>query len=520
MPDVSVALGNIVLADHGLTMPAASLGSVPQPTIYYANALDRCSQEAPAFVPPRYNPTVPETPLTQAVPVTVVALANVGNPVTPAGKPVPLTGVGVPLSSESGFVALTLQRTNAASWPAFFGVVVKPNSGAPGRIDLSVVYNPPGGAAGFNKLVTVESFTDLSLDSADADFAVAAVNSGSQLVRIAQPAGAPVPSGFSAAPAMLSTAGPVNLQDAGSTPVTYLTAVPIAAAGWPALFGVEASPNANPAYFDLAIVYIPLSVTVERFTNLSPADAADEINSESALVIAQGFAQSIDPELAASDLMNLDPSTAVPAIALSGTLNNVTSTWTCVQNLLGSGAGSADFVVEVEADATATLRFGDDVNGLKPTSATAFTATYRVGNGAAGNVGAESLTFLAAGDARIAGCSNPMPASGGVDPETNAQIRRRAPRQFLTQERAVTMPDYVTAAKSNALVRDAWRRSAGPGAGTPSSSPRSRSRPRSRAARRAAASSPPRSRRASRRRSTPTASPAKTFSSILRSTSR
>jgi Baseplate J-like protein len=462
--NVSVALGNIVLADHGLTMPAAKLGSVPPSTIYYPNTSDRCSLQSATPIPPRYNPQVPNTPLTQAVPVTAVALANVGNPVTPAGHPVPLTGVSIPLDSSSGFVALTLETTNYASWPAFFGVKVAPHSGAPGNIDLSVVYNPPGGAAGFNKLISVESFNDLSLDSADADYAVTAVNSKSQLIRIAQPAAAPTPAGFPAAPAMLSTTGSVNLQDTSSTPITYLTVQPTAANNWPALFAAAASPNANPTYFDLAIVYNPASgaigvtpfpMVVEQFSNLSPAGAASEIDSESALVIVQGFAQSIDPTLAASDLMNLDPSTAIPAITLEGTLNNLTSTWTPLQNLLASGAEDTNFVVEVEADNTATLRFGDNTNGLMPPTGTAFDAYYRAGNGTAGNVGAESLTFLAAGDGRITACSNPMPASGGVDPETSAQIQRRAPQQFLTQERAVTMPDYVTAAESNSFVRNA-----------------------------------------------------------------
>jgi hypothetical protein len=462
--NVSIALGNIVLADHGLTMPSASLGSVPPPTIYYPNTSDRCSTQAAARVPPRYNPQIPDTPLTQAIPVTAVALAKVGNPVTPANNPVSLAGLSIPLQSPSGFVALTLQTTNYASWPAFFGVVVNPNSGAPGNIDVSVVYNPPGGAAGFNKRIIVESFTDLSLQSADANYAVTAVNSKSQLIRIAQPTAAPAPSGFPAAPTMLSATGSVNLQDASSPPATYLTALPTAANAWPGLFGVEATPDANPTYFDLAIVYNPPSgvvgvapfpVTVEQFTNLSPARAADDIDSESALVVVQGFAQAVDPTLAASDLMNLDPSTAVPAITLAGALNNVTSTWTPLQNLLASGAEDTNFVVEVEADSTATLRFGDNTNGLSPPTDTAFTATWRVGNATAGNVGAESLTFFAAGDARIAGCSNPMPASGGADPETNAQIQRRAPQQFLTQERAVTMPDYVAAAESNSLVRNA-----------------------------------------------------------------
>jgi predicted phage baseplate assembly protein len=228
------------------------------------------------------------------------------------------------------------------------------------------------------------------------------------------------------------------------------------------LFAVEATANPNPKLFDLTIVYNPASaigvtlpVQVEKFTNLSPSTAAGEIDSVSSLVIVQSFAQSLDTSLSASELTNLDPSTAIPAITLAGTLNNITATWTPLRNLLASGASDTNFVVEVETDNSATLRFGDNTNGKTPDAGTIFTATYRVGNGTAGNVGAESLTNLAAGDARITGCCNPLPASGGADPETADQIRRRAPQAFLTQERAITMPDYEAAAESNSLVRNA-----------------------------------------------------------------
>ena len=52
-------------------------------------------------------------------------------------------------------------------------------------------------------------------------------------------------------------------------------------------------------------------------------------------------------------------------------------------------------------------------------------------------------------------CTNPLPAQGGVDPETNAQIQTRAPQAFLTQERAVTMQDYANVVERNPLIEDA-----------------------------------------------------------------
>jgi predicted phage baseplate assembly protein len=55
----------------------------------------------------------------------------------------------------------------------------------------------------------------------------------------------------------------------------------------------------------------------------------------------------------------------------------------------------------------------------------------------------------------ISACTNPLPATGGIDPETNAQIRRRAPQAFMTQERAITMPDYVNVTEQNPQIEDA-----------------------------------------------------------------
>ena len=45
--NVSIALGNIVLADHGLTLTGKALGSVPAPSIYYPNTSDRCTPTSP-----------------------------------------------------------------------------------------------------------------------------------------------------------------------------------------------------------------------------------------------------------------------------------------------------------------------------------------------------------------------------------------------------------------------------------------------------------------------------------------
>jgi predicted phage baseplate assembly protein len=112
--------------------------------------------------------------------------------------------------------------------------------------------------------------------------------------------------------------------------------------------------------------------------------------------------------------------------------------------------------VETENDGTAFLRFGDDVHGRRPDLGTTFTATYRVGNGASGNVGADTIGHIVSTVSGVFDAvTNPMPAAGGIDPEDIEAARRDAPQAFRTQERAVTAADYSAAAEHRADVQHA-----------------------------------------------------------------
>jgi predicted phage baseplate assembly protein len=132
---------------------------------------------------------------------------------------------------------------------------------------------------------------------------------------------------------------------------------------------------------------------------------------------------------------------------------NATLDWTPQPNLLGDGPDDTDFVLEIESDGAARVRFGDDVNGMRPLSDSVFSASYRVGNGTAGNIGLDTLVLCT--EPSIDRCTNPLAAVGGADPETSDQIRRRAPQAFLTQERAVTMADYERVTEMNSQVQNA-----------------------------------------------------------------
>jgi hypothetical protein len=453
LANVSAVFGNVVLADHGVTLDGIDLGTVPRPSLFYPAGAeaDRCRPVAPDAVPVRYRPVVPGRPISQAV-----ALAVAGSPVTP-GIVHLVTNSVVTLTDADGLISLTVQAAGPLLWPDRFGVIAAQNTGDPAKFDLSVVYDPPGGAPGMSAPPVVERLTALSLNPADPDFVVGKVNSHSKFLTVPAPPPGPVPAAFPVAAAMLSSGGTTDLQDTGAT--TYLTVAPKPAATWPPSFGVLTQTDiSSPLQFNLLVVYAPISggegvqtpVVVERFPALSLGNIA-AATAGSGLVAVKSFENEPNLTLSAYDLMHYDAAAATPAIALTSQLAAMTTTWSARESLLSDSAADTHFVVEIEADGTARLRFGDGVNGRRPASDSAFTARYRIGNGTAGNVGADTLIFC---DLKKVKCINPLPAVGGTDPETADQIRRRAPLAFMTQERAVTMADYERVTEMNAQIEN------------------------------------------------------------------
>jgi predicted phage baseplate assembly protein len=164
-----------------------------------------------------------------------------------------------------------------------------------------------------------------------------------------------------------------------------------------------------------------------------------------------------DPEAfrPATTLLVLDPREAMPSVELTATLPTGSETWTPRRDLLASDAEAPHFVVEAEG-ASSELRFGDGTHGKRPDTGMAFAASYRVGNGTRGNVGAEAIAHvLMRVDLGIDEVRNPLAAAGGVEPEDVEEARRDAPHAFRTQERAVTPADYASAAERRPEVQRA-----------------------------------------------------------------
>ena len=160
-----------------------------------------------------------------------------------------------------------------------------------------------------------------------------------------------------------------------------------------------------------------------------------------------------DKEAPAKHAFSWRLSDVLPAVKLYDTKNY--ETWTVQRDLLNSNRSSREFVVEMEDDGKAYLRFGDDALGKRPTSDMIATATYRIGNGLAGNVSADAICHVITKKSGIIGVRNPLPAYGGIDPEPIDQVRLYAPQAFRIQERAVTEQDYAGVAQRHPEIQKA-----------------------------------------------------------------
>ncbi|MGD8405207.1 MAG: putative baseplate assembly protein [Anaerolineales bacterium] len=138
--------------------------------------------------------------------------------------------------------------------------------------------------------------------------------------------------------------------------------------------------------------------------------------------------------------------------ALIDELGQMLMAWSAKFDLLNSGPDDSHVVIEIDNDGTAHLRFGNGELGRLPEAGSAFFATYRIGNGVAGNVGAEAISHLMFRDTLLSGVRlqvrNPLPARGGTEPEPMAEVKLFAPFAFRKEiQRAITAGDYAELAQ-------------------------------------------------------------------------
>lgn len=126
---------------------------------------------------------------------------------------------------------------------------------------------------------------------------------------------------------------------------------------------------------------------------------------------------------------------------------NAWNGWTRISNFVDSTSSDTHYRIEVDADGSYWIVFGNGVTGAVPQRGTSnVRCSYRHGGGIIGNVGAETITELVDSVMYIESLSNVLPASGGTDRETIEHGRLFGPATSRTLQRGVSLSDFETLA--------------------------------------------------------------------------
>ena len=155
----------------------------------------------------------------------------------------------------------------------------------------------------------------------------------------------------------------------------------------------------------------------------------------------------------------LADTTTLKVTVQNSSTDTTTTTYTKSTDLADVTSTSTVYFLEGVEDEQYEVVFGDGVLGKALSTGNIVTLSYVVTNGADSN-GASSFTLsgtiAGSSSATITTASN---SSGGSDPETPDSIRFNAPRQYASQNRAVTAKDYESRVKTifpNAQSVQVW----------------------------------------------------------------
>jgi hypothetical protein len=127
--------------------------------------------------------------------------------------------------------------------------------------------------------------------------------------------------------------------------------------------------------------------------------------------------------------------------------------WHEAPSLASLGPADRSYTTRTDGDGKTAVIFGDGRRGARlPTGADNVRARYRIGIGKGGNVPAERINLLASRPLGVKGVINPLPSTGGADPESRDQARRNAPLAVLALDRLVSVVDYADFARTFAGI--------------------------------------------------------------------
>jgi predicted phage baseplate assembly protein len=216
---------------------------------------------------------------------------------------------------------------------------------------------------------------------------------------------------------------------------------------------VGADAKGNAAGATLSVIWGPTTATplspglqppIDVYFNVLPVTRGQTIANEilgtgDAAVPGQSF------KLAKSPVTYLTPTTSKitsgPTFASTIQLTVNGLPWKEVPTFYGQPPNAQVFVTREDPQQNTWVDFGDGVNGERPSSGASIVVTYRIGAGADAPP-AGKLTVIAQTYPGLQAVVNPVPVSGGSDPDPASLLKQTAPRSVLTFGRAVSVLDY------------------------------------------------------------------------------
>jgi len=195
-----------------------------------------------------------------------------------------------------------------------------------------------------------------------------------------------------------------------------------------------------------------------RFQLLEPAVIAAGVDPPRVLAVVENsktYTQLFDARGLVDLALHLD---FAPYLDGSAIVSTPQGAFTEVQSFLDSHPNDRHFVVLVDQNDRATLRFGNGVNGMPPSGT--ISVTYKTGGGSTGNVDADRIVVIegafrdAYGNAVQVSVTNPKPASGGDDRQTIASAKLLAPESLRAPTRTVAREDFeINARRLSGVAR-------------------------------------------------------------------
>jgi hypothetical protein len=189
----------------------------------------------------------------------------------------------------------------------------------------------------------------------------------------------------------------------------------------------------------------PLEAAFDRASTVILANVAPATHGETVSEIL-GAGDAVRPFQ--SFVLKQAPLTHVSAATESGTTSTLAVRvddllWREVPALYGRGPRERVYTTRLTDEGQTVVQFGDGREGARPpTGRDNIVAEYRKGIGRDGSVGAGKISLLLDRPLGLREAVNPVPATGGADPETLAEARRNTPITTLTLGRVVSLRDY------------------------------------------------------------------------------